>query len=326
MIDDTMRASRRTRKTLCACDREVAALLPDGQRDNRSTTWSAGAAANGRSHQPRVATLVAPTERDRVAVAGFGTFQTIHRDSILAVREDLRSDRIVAAIVSVAPMQAEHHQQLGQLVRDFPGRPVIGLILDSDDAQAIPNALVLGRVGIDIVIDARVPSGWGRLRSVFSSRIMMESFRPNVLVRIQSEVGSIPESCRRFFELLFDPEMTRAKHIAARLGVGTSTLNSRFYRASLPSARRYLDFARLVRSAYFGREPGLSGGDIANHLDVSSPQSLGRMVKRLTGLTFSCFRYRYDGAAVLDRFVRELVMPNAGKLRAFDPGRPTSRR
>lgn len=271
--------------------------------------------------RPRVSTWLAVTERDRVAAAGYETFETVHRDSIRAVFDDFRNDRADAAVVSVARVSGTTCGELCELVRGFPGRPLIGLVLEADNARILASTLELGRNGIELVVDVRNPSGWDRLRGALRSPRMMESFRAQVLTRIHAEVGVLPKNCTKFFDLIFDPALHRTKQIADHFGVGPSAFHSRFHRASLPSARRFLDFARLVRVAFVGQEPGLNGTDIANRVNASSPQSLDRSIRCLTGLTFREFRYRYDGAAMLERFVRELVVPNMAPLKSFDPRR-----
>jgi hypothetical protein len=259
------------------------------------------------------------SERDLVAAAGFERFATVHRDSIRAVFEDFRNDRADAAIVSIARVSEANGGQLSELVRGFPGRPLIGLALAADNVKILASTLELGRSGIELVVDARRPQGWDELREALVSPRMTESFRVQVLTRIHAEVGALTSNCAKFFDLIFDPAVQRTKQVADQLGVGRSAFHSRFHRASLPSARRYLDFARLVRVAFIGQEPALNGTDISNRVHASSPQSLHRSIRCLTGLSFREFRYRYDGSAMLDRFVRELITPHAVRLRSFDP-------
>jgi AraC-like DNA-binding protein len=275
----------------------------------------------GANTRPRVSTWLAVSERDLVAAAGFERFATVHRDSIHAVFEDFRNDRADAAIFSIARVSEARGGQLSELARGFPGRPLIAIALGVDDATILASTLELGRDGVELVVDARSAKGWHRLREALSSPRIMESFRVQALGRIQAEVGALTASCAKFFDLIFDPAVSKTKQIAQQLGVGRSAFHSRFHRASLPSARRYLDFARLVRVAFIGQEPALTGTDIANRVHASSLQSLHRSIRCLTGLSFREFRYRYDGAAMLNRFVNQLVTPNVERLKSFDPRR-----
>jgi len=94
---------------------------------------------------------------------------------------------------------------------------------------------------------------------------------------------------------------------------------SRFFRAGLPAPKRYLAAARLVRAARLFENPGFSVANIANHLDYSSPQSFGRHVRTVLGMTALEFRGRYDGAAMLLHFREMLVLPYANALRRLKP-------
>jgi hypothetical protein len=58
---------------------------------------------------------------------------------------------------------------------------------------------------------------------------------------------------------------------------------------------------------------------VANHLDYSSPQSFGRHVRTLLRITAGEFRCSYDGERMLERFRRELILPNVDLLRELRP-------
>jgi AraC-like DNA-binding protein len=74
-----------------------------------------------------------------------------------------------------------------------------------------------------------------------------------------------------------------------------------------------------VRAARLFESPGYSVANVADRLDYSSPQSFGRHVRALLGLTASQFRQAYDGAGMLERFRAELITPHAATLRRFRP-------
>ncbi|HVE79051.1 MAG TPA: helix-turn-helix domain-containing protein, partial [Gemmatimonadaceae bacterium] len=92
--------------------------------------------------------------------------------------------------------------------------------------------------------------------------------------------------------------------------------------ARLPAPKRYLAMARLARAARLFENPGRSVANVANHLDYSSPQSFGRHVRTMLGMTAVAFRQRYDGEGMLQRFRDELVLPYAATLRRFTPLAP----
>jgi AraC-like DNA-binding protein len=141
------------------------------------------------------------------------------------------------------------------------------------------------------------------------------------LARLGEDLAGATDGCTRFFELLFGRPVRVAtvRRLAVHLGVVTSTLMSRFFRLKLPAPKKYLSYARLVHAARLFENPGLSIANVANHLEYSSPQSFGRHVQTLIGLTATGFRHRYDGEGMLDQFRARLVIPYLTTLRLFDP-------
>jgi AraC-like DNA-binding protein len=169
-------------------------------------------------------------------------------------------------------------------------------------------------------VDVREANGWRALRQLFSSQTgaMIERL---ALARVALELADAPEDCRRFFDgcFLAPPRVGTVRQLSRRLGVGASTLMSRFYRAALPAPKRYLAYARLVRAASLFENPGLSVSLVANALEFSSPQSFGRHIQTMLGIPALTFRREFTGAAMLDRFVADLITPYSATLRHFRP-------
>src|SRR5439155_32531 len=76
---------------------------------------------------------------------------------------------------------------------------------------------------------------------------------------------------------------------------------------------------RLVHAAYLFSNPGLSVADVAYRLDYSSPQSFGRHLKAMLGVTAGEFRRRFPFEVALERYVDLLITPYRETLRAFCP-------
>src|SRR5437762_9477369 len=93
----------------------------------------------------------------------------------------------------------------------------------------------------------------------------------------------------------------------------------RLARARLPPPRTSLGGVRLVRAACLFSCPGLSVSDVAYRLDYSSPQSFGRHLKAMLGVTAGEFRRRFPFDVSLARYVDLLVTPYRDTLRAFHP-------
>jgi AraC-like DNA-binding protein len=90
----------------------------------------------------------------------------------------------------------------------------------------------------------------------------------------------------------------------------------------MPLARQDL-VARLIRAARLFENPGFSVANVANHLDYSSPQSFGRHVRMVMGVTAVQFRERYDGEGMIHHFRHTLVHPYIDALRNLHPLSPS---
>jgi len=208
---------------------------------------------------------------------------------------------------------------MAAVVRAFPRIPTLALLSSAGDTNA-ESVLALGNCGIRTLIDVREPEGWSRLRALLGREATKDVDRV-VIAALREDLRGVPDDCWRFFEALFSPEfrVSTVRQLARRLNVLPSTLMSRFFRAQLPAPKRYLASARLIRAARLFENPGLSISDVANHLNYSSPQSFGRHVRTLLHISAGEFRCTHDGDRMLERFRRELVLPNLSQLRHLRP-------
>jgi len=268
---------------------------------------------------PPISTLLLPVERYRVDAAGEGVYRALHRDSLEHVMRDVQERPIGGVVLSVARCGAIDLPSVARLVREFPRIPAVALLsdLDPDTARAV---LALGQSGVRALVDVRQPDGWRELRRLLVVDGAADIERL-VLGQLAIDLAGVPEDCWRFFETVASTGTRTAtvRALARRLQVLPSTLMSRFFRAGLPSPKRYLAAARLIYAARMFENPGLSVANVANNLDYSSPQSFGRHVRTLLRMTALDFRQRYDGEGMLQRFREELILPYRGELRAFRP-------
>ena len=276
--------------------------------------------AGGRLPLAAVATVLTPAERLRVDAAGEGLYRAIHRDTVEDVIRDLKERRAGAVLVSVTRCcDPEATSRMATVVREFPRVPAVALLtqFEADSARAV---LALGRCGVSQLVDVRQPTGWRELRAALMAD-RGDEIRRLALGQLATDLAGSPEDCWRFFESLFrdGTGVSTVRSLARELSVLPSTLMSRFFRAGLPAPKRYLAFARLVRAARLFENSGLSIANVSNHLDYSSPQSFGRHVRTLMGMTALEFRRRYDGEGMLHYFRAQLVLPHATTLRQFRP-------
>ena len=267
---------------------------------------------------PTVAAVLLPGERPRVDAAGSGCFAVVHRDSIVDAVRVVRERPVDAVLVSVHRCEPAHVEALGQLVRDFPGIPTVALVSRHDDG-ASETLLRLGASGVREVVDVTSPSGWHRLRRVVGQPASRAVAR--IQAPLLDALGELPIDARLFLEALvrLAPEAPTVRLLAHRLAIRPSTLMSRFGRAGLPSPKNYLAAVRLLHAALLFETAGLSVADVAYRLEYSSPQSFGRHLRAMLGITASEFRRRFPFPTAIARFIERMIQPYAAVWREFHP-------
>ena len=138
---------------------------------------------------------------------------------------------------------------------------------------------------------------------------------------ILDALGNTPADNRLFFEAVIRlaPEVVSVRQLARQLDLRPSTLMSRFGRARLPSPKSYLAGIRLLHGALLFESSGLSVADVAYRLEYSSPQSLGRHLRAMLGITATEFRRRFPFATALNRFLSRMISPYERIWPTFHP-------
>ena len=267
---------------------------------------------------PTIATVLLPGERPRVDAAGSGCFAVVHRDSVPEAVRTVRERPVDAVLVSVHRCPPEQVEAVRHLVREFPGIPTVALV-SQHDPGATEMLLRLGASGVRQVVDVTSPTGWNRLRLVVGQPATRAVAR--IQVPILSALADAPPDARLFVEALIRlaPDTPTVTALAERLYVRPSTLMSRFARAGLPSPKNYLAAVRLLHAAYLFETAGLSVADVSYRLEYSSPQSFGRHLRAMLGITAIEFRRRYPFPVALERFVELLIEPYREMWRRFHP-------
>jgi len=253
-----------------------------------------------------------------VEAAGQGCFTLLHRDSVPEAMRAVRERAVDGILLSVHRCPPTAARDVRRLVEDFPGLPTVALVSTHDPA-ASEALLSLGATGLRQVVDVTAPAGWQRLRQV------MAAPASRGVARIQGPVleglGAGPGDLRLFFEVLIRlaPETTTVRALCRACHVQPSTLMSRFSRAGLPSPKSYLAGVRLLHAAHLLEAPGRSIADVAYRLEYSSPQSFGRHVRAMLGITSLEFRRRFPFELALARFLELMIAPYGGVWPAFHP-------
>jgi len=270
-----------------------------------------------------VCTVLPAPERPRIDAVGDGCFDTLHADSLREALYVARRRRVDAVIISVHRCQGEALPGVARFVREFPAIPAVALV-SRHDREATETLLRLGATGVRNAVDCTEPDGWRRLRDLVGHPASPVAAR--ILARLIPALAAPPEPApseetRLFFEAVarLAPALSTVRALARHLRVRPSTLMSRFHRAGIPSPKTYLAGMRLLHTAFLFQNPGLSVSDVAYRMDYSSPQSFGRHLRAVLGVTAGEFRRRFPFDVALARYIDLLITPYREALRAFHP-------
>jgi len=277
-----------------------------------------------------VAAVVSAGERANLEAAGAGCFAVVHRPSLPEALRVVRERPVDAVVFSVHQWRGSEVDEIDNLVRRFPDIPTVAL-LTRVDPQAPETLLRLGATGVRHVVDVTGPTGWSRLRRLLAEPVSRPAAR--ILAHVIDALPDLPPDTRVFLELMIRlaPATPIARQLASQTQLRPSTLTSRFSRAGLPSPKTYIAALRLLYAAQYFENEGLSISDVAYRLECSSPQSFGRHVRAMLGITPGEFRRRFTFDAAIDRFVALLIDPYRPQWLSFHPmergrpGRPSKR-
>ncbi len=273
------------------------------------------------SQTPTIAAVLDPVERSRVDAVGSGCFSLVHRESVRDALRVVRERPVDAVLVSLHRCVGEAPALLEQFSRSFPSVPMVALVTrrEPGDAEAL---LRLGATGVRQVVDATDAAGWRRLREVLGAPPAERA--QAILSPVMAALGPISSGSRRFWEELVRtaPETTTVRRLAKALSITPSTFVSRFVRTGLPSPKDHLVAVRLCHAAKLFDDGDLTIADVAYRLDYASPQSFGRHLRVVLGITPSEFRSRFPFCAVLQRFLDQFVTPYRPTWQTFRPLAP----
>jgi AraC-like DNA-binding protein len=265
-----------------------------------------------------VATVLEPAMRTRLDAAAQGYFAAVHADSLPAAVRAVRERPMHAVLLSPRAVGHDQLAAVGTLIARFPGVPAVALVAEHDPVSS-ERLLQLGVCGVRRLVDVSTRDGWHKLRALVTQPNGTTAAR--ILGAVIPALADASPECRQFFELLVRvaPGVGTVRSLARALRVRPSTFMSRFFRAALPSPKRYLAATRLLYAAALLEVPGFSVADAAYRLEYSSPQSFGRHVRAVLGATAGEFRRRYTLAVALDDYVHRLIAPYRATFRGFNP-------
>lgn len=265
-----------------------------------------------------VVTVLEPSVRGIIDRATDGAFTKVHVDSVAEAIRAVREHSAVALLVSSSIAMRHSRSEISNLVAKVPGALPVAIL--ADDWPVAHHALLdLGACGVREVVNLGEREGWTRLRSLVDQ---IGGECASIVTReILGALEGGTNDVRHFFATVvrIAPTTTSVRMLANALSVEPSTLMSRFFRASLPAPKMYLSMARLLYAAWFLEIPKVSIAATANALHYSSPQSFGRHIQMLLGLTAGEFRKELTMRVALDHFVGRLITPYSDTLQRFRP-------
>lgn len=264
-----------------------------------------------------IVTMLEPAMRSRLDAATLGSFLTIHTDSLRDALAAVRDPSTRALLLSPRILNGFSLPDIGKLV--LSGTGVLPVAILGGQGPTVGQELLdLGACGVRRFVDLSDRDGWNKLREMVSDAARATT--TEILGSVLSALGDPTPGSRQFFDTLVRvaPKVTTVKVLASALQAHASTLMSRFFRASLPSPKRYLAEIRLVYAAALLDSPGASIADVAYRLDYSSPQSFGRHIRTIAGVPASEFR-RSSFSTVLNQYTTSLIVPYQATFRSFYP-------
>lgn len=239
-----------------------------------------------------------------------------HTPSILAALSAVREGPPHAILIEHDALAPGSTAAVGQLA-DRSTVPLVAL--HSGWTPEIASLLLkYGRHGVQDVADVSTKEGLQRLRAILSHLNVGVGAR--VAAVFEQELHEVSAEMRFFVTSVLRraPEVTSARHLSRELGVKASTLLSRFFRARLPSPKTYLALTRLLYASILLEDQRRSIAQVANQLRYSSPQSFGRHVRGLTGMTAGAFRER-SFESVAAHVVHQIIGKHRSTMHAFRP-------
>lgn len=271
-----------------------------------------------RVDKPTVVTVLEARMRTSVDGATDSTFTNVHVDSLAEAVMAVKEHAPRAILLSTAVVQQEGLSEVAKLVTKNPS--VLPVAVACSDGPVSGDLLLkLGASGVRRFLDLNGRGGWEGLRGLLDSGGgPAESRVREVLL---PRVSATSRHFQSFLsELIHRAQATTSvRQLTVSLDINASALLSRFFRAGLPSPKTYLAMTRLIyASVYFERE-GVSIASVARTLNFSSPQSFGRHVRMLLGLTAAEFRTEMSVSAAIEHFDDRLINRYIDALRRFNP-------
>lgn len=269
-------------------------------------------------HSGDVLTVVDTSMQQQLNLFFGSTGRPIHLDSVPAAISVARKVPVRAVLLGPGAIAPDASPVVAKLANACMGGMLIAVIGHWTPSLA-ESLLSFGGVGVRDAVDLSRREGFTRLRTLLTRDEWDLATRIAQTLLPSLEFAS--DEMRYFIGQLIRsaPFVSSMRALAKELRVRDNSMSSRFFRARLPSPKKYLAAARLVYAAGVLEAPGISVAQAALRLHYSSPQSFGRHVREQLGVSASEFRQRYSFDVMVNHFADRLVLRHQETLRSFVP-------
>lgn len=286
-------------------------------RKSRQTVRNVSRSDRQQSAKGSVVTILEPALRQLVVAATMGQFTSVHVDTIEAARKALEDPEACAVLLSPTLLGIERMNEVSRMIARHPEILPVAIV-HRQVVGVSERVLALGRCGVSRIVELESDGGCRALRATLEGSGGIITKR--IAAVINPELTTVGQPTLRFFSTLTQSAstLTSARLLAAKLGVLASTLSSRFLRAGIPSPKEYLARTRLLFVSAYLDSPTVSIADVAYKLEYSSPQSLGRNIRLILGVSGVEFRKQGFESTSQD-YVKDLIRKHLETFVRFDP-------
>ncbi len=272
---------------------------------------------SGRRHPADVVTVVNANLQGRLDLALDEVARPVHLTSVSAALSVVRERPVRAVLLGQESMTIRSGPAVGKLAVTCGGTLIA--VVGGWTPNLSDTLLAFGRYGVRDAVDVSSRDGLSRLRDLIVRSEWELATR--VARALAPSLRDASEEMRFFVNYLVRkaPFLGSARALAAGLRVSQSSLNSRFFRAGLPSPKQYLAYIRLLFAAALLEQPMISAAQTARRLNYSSPQSFMRHMRTQLGVSAVEFRQQYSFDALAHHVVFHTLSQHGATIRWFRP-------
>lgn len=274
-------------------------------------------ARRGTAQALDVVTVVASGLRDRLDLALGEVARSEHLPSVTAAMLAVRERPVRAVLLGQESMTTDSAPSIGKLAVTCGGTLIA--VVGGWTPTLSDTLLAFGRYGVRDAVDVSSRDGLARLRNLITRAEWELANRISTTLAPSLHDASVEMKFFMNYLVRTAPFVGSVRALAAGLNVHHGSLTSRFFRAGLPSPKKYLALMRLLFAAALLEQPIISAAQAARRLNYSSPQSFMRHVRAQLGVSVCEFRQQYTFQALAHHVVFHTLSRHEATIRWFRP-------